>query len=112
MARHLIRFVVSMFVIFLVDRFVPWVAIPGLKAIALTAISISVIGWLVELILGSGITPYARGMIGIFVTAAVLVSAHLFIDGYKMTVLGVIWGSLLIGVIDIFIPVGARYSAR
>jgi uncharacterized membrane protein YvlD (DUF360 family) len=77
----------------------------------IAAIVIAVLGWIAERLFGEHINPYGRGIVGFIAGAVVIYLAQLFIPGMTVTIWGALLASLVIGIIDLFIPVqwqGAR----
>lgn len=110
--RHLVRFFSAFTGIMLVDIVVPGFAANGLRSAAFVSLIIAGIGWVTELFFGRDISPFARGIIGIITTASILLSSPFLIPGFQVPLLGLVLAPLLVGIIDIFVPIGARFSAK
>ncbi len=102
--RHIIRFIVSAIVLALVAFLVPGFRISGFGSVLLAAVAIMVVGWLIESLTGNRITPYGRGIVGFLVSAAILYLVQFLIPGYRIGFFSALVASLLIGIIDIFVP--------
>lgn len=102
--RHAIRFFVSAIVLGVVAFLVPGFRIAGFGSVLLAALAIMVIGWLIENFTGDKITPYSRGIVGFLVSAAVLYIVQFIVPGYRIGFFSALVASLLIGIIDIFVP--------
>jgi uncharacterized membrane protein YvlD (DUF360 family) len=102
--RHVIRFIVSAIVLAIVAFLVPGFRIAGFGSVLLAAVAIMVIGWLIESFTGHNITPFGRGIVGFLVSAAVLYMVQFLIPGYRIGFFSALVASLLIGIIDIFVP--------
>jgi putative membrane protein len=102
--RHVIRFIVAAIVLQMVAFLVPGFAIRGFGTALLAALAIMVIGWLVEAITGNKITPYGRGIVGFLVSAAVLYFIQFLVPGFRIGIFSAIVASLIIGIVDIFVP--------
>lgn len=101
----IVRFVVSALVLMVVGLVVPGFSRLTFGSALLAAVVIAAIGWVVEMLFGRrGVSPYARGLIGFFAGVAVIYLAQLFVPGMRVTLFGAILASLVIGLIDLFIP--------
>lgn len=110
--RHLIRFAVAAIALMFIGFIVPGFAIEGFWNAFLLALVIAILGWTGELIFGENISPYNRGVIGFITSAAVIYLAKFFIPGVKVTILGAVLSALLIGLIDLFVPIKANFVGK
>jgi len=110
--RHIIRFVVAAFVLMFVGFLVPGFSVNGFWTALLAALVIAAIGWIVEAIFGDRISPYNRGIIGFLVSALVIYFTQYVVEGFYATILGALLASLVIGIIDLFIPIKSRMDLR
>ena len=62
---------------------------------------ISVLGYLIESLLGKNVSPQARGIVGFITAAVVIYLAQFIVPALKVTVLGALIASLVIGIIDL-----------
>ncbi|GEO24232.1 membrane protein [Alicyclobacillus acidoterrestris] len=104
----IIRFVVSALVLMLVGYLVPGFGVMGFWSAILAAIVIAVLGWAVEQLFGRRISPYGRGIVGFISGAVVIYIAQLFVPGMHASILGALLASLVIGIIDLFVPTNFR----
>lgn len=100
----IVRFIVSALVYMFVAFIVPGFQIAGFWSAVITAIVVSLIGWGIEALFGPRITHYGRGIIGFIVSAIILYVAQGVVPGMRVTVIGALVASLVIGIIDLFIP--------
>ena len=110
--RHIIRFVVAAIVLMIAGALVPGFQITGFWSALLAAVVIAILGWIIETVIGREVSPYARGIVGFIVSAAVIYFAQFFVPGLRVTVLGALLGALVIGIIDLFVPTKARMTSR
>ncbi len=104
----IIRFIVSALVLLAVSFFVPGFRIIGFTNALLAAIVIAIIGYVVESVLGEGVSPQSRGLVG-FVTAAVVIWITQFIvPQMSVSLLGALLAALVIGIVDAFVPTEIR----
>lgn len=107
---HVVRFVVAALVLLFVGYIVPQFAVGGFWSALMLALVIAVVGWIVEGIFGKRITPFGRGIVGFLASAAVIWLAQFVVGGVTVTWLGAILAALVIGIIDLFIPVATPFK--
>lgn len=105
---HIIRFVVSALVLMFVGYLVPGFGVMGFWSAILAAIVITLLGVAMEAIFGRRISPYGRGIVGFISGAIVIYVAQLFVPGMRASILGALLASLVIGIIDLFVPTNLR----
>lgn len=108
MLGMIIRFIVSALVLMLVGYLVPGFGVMGFWSAILGAIVIALLGWAMESIFGRRISPYGRGIVGFISGAIVIYVAQLFVPGMRASILGALLASLIIGIIDLFVPTNLR----
>lgn len=108
---HVVRFVVSAIVLMIVGWLVPNFSVGGFWSALLLALVIALFGWILEGIFGRSITPFGRGIVGFLSSALVIWLAQFVVGGVRATILGAILAALIIGIIDLFIPVGSPFRA-
>lgn len=100
----IIRFIVSALVILFLGFLLPGFHVVGFWNALLAAVAIAVVGWVVESAFGRNVSPYGRGLIGFLVGAVVIYAVQFMIPAMHVTVIGALLASLIIGVIDAFVP--------
>lgn len=108
---HVIRFIVAALVLMLVGFIVPQFSVGGFWSAFFLALVIAALGWVIEGIFGKRVTPFGRGIVGFIASAAVIWIAQFIVGGVTVTLLGAILAALVIGIIDLFIPVSTPYEA-
>jgi len=108
---HVVRFVVSAIVIMIVGYIVPNFSVGGFWSALMLALVIAILGWIVEGIFGKRVTPFGRGIVGFLASAAVIWVAQFVIGHVHATILGALLAALVIGIIDLFIPVASPFNA-
>jgi len=106
--RHVLRFVIAALVLMVVSY-----VVPGFRGLSfwnalLAALVIAGLGYLIELLLGRNVSPYARGVVGFLVSAVVIYLAQFLVPGMSVSILGALLASLVIGVVDAFVPIKIR----
>ncbi|MGN7471317.1 phage holin family protein [Brevibacillus sp. SAFN-007a] len=110
--RHLVRFVVAAVVLMFVGFLVPGFSVSSFWTAFLAAVVIALLGWVVEAMFGDRISPYNRGIIGFLVSAVVIYVTQFIVSGFHVTVIGALLASLVIGIIDLFIPIKTHMDMR
>ncbi|EJY56296.1 hypothetical protein URH17368_1031 [Alicyclobacillus hesperidum URH17-3-68] len=87
---------------------VPGFGVMGFWSAILAAIVITLLGLAMEALFGRRISPYGRGIVGFISGAIVIYVAQLFVPGLHASILGALLASLVIGIIDLFIPTNLR----
>ncbi|MCR8644915.1 phage holin family protein [Paenibacillus sp. N1-5-1-14] len=105
-----VRFIVSAFVLMLVSWFVKGFSVGGFTSALLLALAIAVIAFIVESMFGRRITPFGRGVVGFLTSAVIIWVAQFIVPGVTATVLGAILSALVIGLIDLFIPMKTPFE--
>jgi len=108
MLGAIVRFIVSALVLMFVGFLVPGFAVLNFGTAIIAALVIAALGWVVEKLFGRQISPYGRGIVGFVSGAVVLYLAQLFVPGMRVTILGALLASLVIGIIDLFVPTTMR----
>ncbi|EOS55767.1 MULTISPECIES: phage holin family protein [Paenibacillus] len=108
---HVVRFIVSALVLLVVGWLVPQFSIGGFGSALLLALVIALLGWAIEGIFGTKVTPFGRGIVGFLTSALVIWLAQFIISGVSVSVIGALLAALVIGIIDLFIPVATPFDA-
>ncbi|MFC5469051.1 phage holin family protein [Cohnella suwonensis] len=107
----IVRFIVSAIVLMVVGWLVPQFSVGGFWSALMLAVVIAVLGWIIEGIFGKRVTPFGRGIVGFLSSALVIWLAQFVIGNMAVTVVGALLAALVIGIIDLFIPVATPYEA-
>lgn len=107
---HVIRFIVSALILMIVGWIVPQFSVGGFGSALLLALVIAVLGWIIESVFGTRVTPFGRGIVGFLVSALVIYVAQFLIADVRVTVLGALLAALVIGIIDLFIPLATPFD--
>ncbi len=102
--RTLVRFVVAALVLMFIGAIVPGFKSLNFISALLAAVVIAGISYLIELVLGRKLTPYAHGVVGFLVSAVVIYITQFIVPGMSVSVIGALLASLVIGLIDLFVP--------
>jgi len=107
--NHLIRFLVSSFILLLVGYLVPGFSIRGFGTAILAAAVITAIGWIAEALFDREISPYGRGLVGFLSTSLIIYITKFIVPGVSVTIIGALLAALLMGIIDLFLPSRSRF---
>ena len=110
MLGMIVRFLVSAVVLLLVSYIVPGLRVAGFTGALIAAVVIAVLGYVVELAFGRDkITRMYRGVVGFLVSAVVIyVSQYIVPGSIQVSILGALLASLVIGIVDAFVPTELR----
>lgn len=107
---HIVRFIVSALVLMLVSFIVPAFQVGGFWSAFFLALVIAIAAWVIEGIFGRKITPFGRGIVGFITSAVIIWLAQFVVSGVSTSFIGAILAALVIGIIDLFIPVKTPFE--
>ena len=84
--------------------FTPGFTINNIWSLAIAAIVLTVIDYLIVKFTGLHASPFGKGFVGFALAAITLYVTQYFVAGYTISWLAAIIGALIYGVIDYFIP--------
>ncbi|MNC58346.1 Membrane protein of unknown function [compost metagenome] len=90
---------------------VPQFSIGGFGSALLLALVIALLGWAIEGIFGKKVTPFGRGIVGFIASALVIWLAQFIVSGVSVSIIGALLAALVIGIIDLFIPISTPFEA-
>lgn len=104
----IVRFVVAALVLLFLGFLLPGFEIAGFVNALIAAVIIALLGFVVEAAFGKNISPYARGLVGFLVGAAVIYGTQFIVPTMRVSIGGALLASLVIGIIDAFVPTELR----
>jgi len=107
---HLVRFIVSALVLMVVGWLVPGFSVGGFWSAFFLALVIALAAWVIEGVFGKRITPFGRGIVGFIVSALVIWGSQFVVSGVSTSLIGAVLAALVIGIIDLFIPVSTPFE--
>ncbi|MCD1259316.1 phage holin family protein [Paenibacillus athensensis] len=107
---HLVRFIVSAVVLMVVGWLVPGFSVGGFWSAFFLALVIALAAWVIEGVFGKRITPFGRGIVGFIVSALVIWGSQFVVSGVSSSLIGAVLAALVIGIIDLFIPVSTPFE--
>lgn len=108
---HIVRFIVAALVLMVVGWIVPGFSVGGFGSALILAIVIALIGYVIEAMFGRRVSPFGRGIVGFLVSALVIWIAQYMVSNVSVSVMGALLAALVIGIIDLFIPVTTPFEA-
>ena len=84
--------------------FTPGFQINSFWALALAAVVLTLIDYLIVKFTGLHATPFGKGFVGFILSAVVLYVTQYFVAGYAVSWMAAIIGALVYGVVDYFLP--------
>lgn len=98
------RLVGAAIVLAITAFFTPGFAINNIWSLAVAAIVLTVIDYLIVKFTGLHASPFGKGFVGFALAAITLYVTQFFVAGYSISWVAAIIGALIYGVIDYFIP--------
>jgi putative membrane protein len=108
MVGMIVRFIVSALVLMLVGFLVPGFRVGGFGGALLASIVIALIGYFIGRLFGKDISPQSRGLVGFLTAAVVIYLTQFIVPSVEVTFIGALLASLVIGVVDAFVPTELR----
>lgn len=98
------RLVASAIVLAITAFFTPGFSIDNIWALAIAAIVLTVMDYLITKFTGLNASPFGKGFVGFALAAITLYVTQFFVAGYTISWFAAIVGALIYGVIDYFLP--------
>lgn len=99
-----LRFITSAVILAITAFFTPGFTINNIWALALAAVVLTVIDFLLVKFTGLHASAFGKGFVGFILAVAVLYVTQYFVAGYSISWIAAIIGALIYGVVDYFIP--------
>ena len=100
----IVRFITSAIVLAITAFFTPGFEIASFWTLAIAAVVLAVLDYLVNAIMGVNATPFGRGIIGFIVSVIVLYATQFFVSGYSISWISAIIGAVIYGIVASIIP--------
>ena len=100
----ILRFVTSAIILAITAFFTPGFTISNVWALALAAVILTVVDYLLATFTGLHASAFGKGFVGFILAVAVLYVTQYFVAGYSISWVAAIIGALIYGVVDFFIP--------
>ena len=104
LVQVILRFVTSAVILAITAFFTPGFTINSIWTLALAAVVLTVIDFLLVKFTGLHASAFGKGFVGFILAAVVLYVTQYFVAGYSISWIAAIIGALIYGVVDYFIP--------
>ena len=98
------RLIASAVVLAITAFFTPNFSINNIWSLAIAAIVLTVMDYLIVKFTGLHASPFGKGFVGFALAAITLYFTQFFVAGYSISWMAAIIGALIYGVVDYFIP--------
>ena len=104
----IIRLAVSAIVLGITAFFTPGFEINSIWALAIAAVVLTVMDYLIVKFTGLDASPFGKGFVGFVLAAVILYFTQYFVAGYTISWIAAIIGALVYGIVDYVIPGNQR----
>ena len=98
------RFIVASIILGITAFFTPGFSINNLWSLAISAIVLTVMDYLIVKFTGLHAMAFGKGFVGFVLAVVVLYATQFFVSGYSISWMAAIIGALIYGVIDYIMP--------
>ena len=98
------RLVAAAIILAITAFFTPGFHINSLWSLAVAAVVLTVLDYLVVKFTGLHASPFGKGFVGFVLSVAILYATQFFVAGYSISWMAAIIGAIIYGAIDYFIP--------
>lgn len=98
------RFIVAAIILGVTAFFTPGFSINNIWALAVSAVVLTVMDYLIIKFTGLHAMAFGKGFVGFVLAVVVLYATQFFVAGYSISWMAAIIGALIYGVIDYIIP--------
>jgi len=98
------RLIAAAVVLAITAFFTPGFTINNFWSLAVAAIVLTLLDYLIVKFTGLHASPFGKGFVGFVLSVVVLYVAQYFVAGYSISWMSAIIGAIIYGVIDYFIP--------
>ena len=98
------RLVTAAIVLAITAFFTPGFSINNILTLAIAAIVLTLIDYLIVKFTGLEATPFGKGFVGFVLAAVTLYVTQYFVAGYSISWIAAIIGALIYGIVDYIIP--------
>ena len=98
------RLIVAAIVLGITAFFTPGFSINNIWALAIAAVVLTIMDYLIVRFTGLHASPFGKGFVGFLLAAVTLYVTQYFVAGYSISWIAAIIGALIYGVVDYLIP--------
>lgn len=102
------RLIAAAVVLAITAFFTPGFTINNFWSLAIAAIVLTLLDYLIVKFTGLHASPFGKGFVGFVLSVVVLYVAQYFVAGYSISWMSAIIGAIIYGIIDYFIPGDTR----
>ena len=102
------RLIAAAVVLAITAFFTPGFTINNFWSLAVAAIVLTLLDYLIVKFTGLHASPFGKGFVGFVLSVVVLYVAQYFVAGYSISWMSAIIGAIIYGIIDYFIPGDTR----
>ena len=99
-----IRLVASSIILAITAFFTPGFEINNIWSLAIAAVVLSLLDYLVSKFTGIQASPFGKGFVGFVLSVVILYVTQYFVAGYSISWMAAIIGALIYGIVDYIIP--------
>ena len=103
------RLIAAAIILAITAFFTPGFQINNIWSLAIAAIVLTVLDYLIVKFTGLHASPFGKGFVGFVLSAVVLYVTQYFVAGYTVSWMAAIVGAIVYGVVDYFIPGEQQY---
>lgn len=98
------RLITAAIVLAITAFFTPGFSINNIWSLAIAAVVLTVLDYLIVKFTGLNASPFGKGFVGFILSAVILYVTQYFVAGYSISWLAAIIGALIYGIVDYLIP--------
>ena len=98
------RLITAAVVLAITAFFTPGFQISNIWSLAIAAIVLTIMDYLIAKFTGIQASPFGKGFVGFVVSVIILYVTQYFVAGYSISWMSAIIGALIYGVVDYFLP--------
>lgn len=98
------RLVTAAVVLAITAFFTPGFSISNFWSLAVAAVVLSIVDYLVSKFTGIQASPFGKGFVGFVLSVVILYVTQYFVAGYSISWLSAIIGAVIYGIVDYFLP--------
>lgn len=98
------RFVTSAIVLAITAFFTPGFQIESLWTLAVAAVVLTAMDYLINMVIGIDAGPFGRGFTGFVLAVVILYATQFFVSGYSISWISAIIGAIIYGIVASFVP--------
>ena len=98
------RLIAAAVILAITAFFTPGFQINNIWSLAIAAVVLTILDYLVSKFTGIQASPFGKGFVGFVLSVVILYVTQYFVAGYSISWMAAIIGALIYGVVDYFIP--------